>query len=106
MCTNADGTDSVPPLPAGKFRQLRCFRRMTPSELGFEYDYGGKGWMNTDIFSHWLCIFSEYIGRTPDFSLTMHLHMVQSEVYDSCRLPILNFFLSEQTQLYNLWILG
>ena len=50
----------------GKTRCLRCFGGADPSELGLEYDYSGKAWMNTAIFFRLLERFDSYIARIPN----------------------------------------
>ena len=54
VCANVDSTEFVPPIMIGKARRPRCFGDPDPSELGLEYDYGGKAWMNTAIFFRYL----------------------------------------------------
>ncbi len=40
------------------------FGGCTVRELGFDYEVGEKGWMNTDILFGWLRRFDLYIGST------------------------------------------
>ena len=65
VCSNVDGTDTIPPLMIGKARRPRCFQGVNPKQLGIDYDYGPKAWMNSTIFHNWLCRFDEMISETP-----------------------------------------
>ncbi len=65
VCTNVDGSESLPPLLVGRARRPRCFGRGEEEVLNFEYDYGEKGWMNTMIFTRCLYRFDARIGSTP-----------------------------------------
>ncbi len=51
-CSNADGTERLPPLVVGRAKQLQCFGDESPSAFGFDYTAGPKAWMNRHIF--WL----------------------------------------------------
>ena len=65
VCTNVDGSESLPPRLVDWARRPRCFGREEEESLNFEYDYGAKGWMNTMIFTRWLLRFDTRIGSTP-----------------------------------------
>ena len=63
-CVNGNGTEKIPLLFLGKSKIPKCFRGMTGNELGFNYYFNSKAWMNTGIFSEWLKAFDSYIGGT------------------------------------------
>ena len=63
VCCNADGTEYVPPLMVSTAQRSRCFGGNTGEKLVIDYDFGGKGWINTEIFTRWLCRLDAQIGR-------------------------------------------
>ena len=49
-CVNGDGTEKLPLEFIGKSKKLKCFDGNTVNELGFNYHFTSKSWMNTAIF--------------------------------------------------------
>ena len=74
VCSNVNGTEFVPLVMIGKVRRLRCFGSADPSELGLEYDYRGKPWMNTAIFFWRSERLDRNIARTPDLTVLMFIY--------------------------------
>ena len=63
-CTNADGTDRLPPLVIGRAKNPRCFEGVSPRELGFDCELSTKAWMTTEIFKRWVQRLDLHIGKT------------------------------------------
>ena len=63
-CLNGDGTGKLPQVLIEKSKKPNCFNGQTSPELGFEYYFNSKSWMNTGIFFEWLKAFDLYIGGT------------------------------------------
>jgi hypothetical protein len=51
--SNADGSEKLELMIIGKSKQPRCFKRKTPSALGFYYRHNTKAWMKKDIFEEY-----------------------------------------------------
>ncbi|KAF0701223.1 Aste57867_8297 [Aphanomyces stellatus] len=54
LTTNGDGSDLVDPLFIGTAARPRCFRGLSPRDVGFDYHFSKKAWMNADIFNAYL----------------------------------------------------
>jgi hypothetical protein len=47
---NADGSEKMPPLFIGKYKQPRCFGNLSPQARGFYYQNNSKAWMTSVLF--------------------------------------------------------
>lgn len=65
VCCNASGTEKYPILFIGNSKQPRCFKKKSAAELGFDYAWNKKAWMNMSIFFEWLERFAAFIRQTP-----------------------------------------
>ena len=63
LCTNSTGSEKLQPLVVGRPSCPRCFGGRTVVDLGFDYEVGGRAWMNSEIFWRWLERFDAYIAR-------------------------------------------
>ena len=70
---NVDDTEFMPPLMIGKACRPCCFGGADPSELGLEYDYAGKAWINTTIFFRLLKRFDSNITHTPNRKVSLFI---------------------------------
>lgn len=52
LCTNADGSEKLPPLVIGKSRNPRCFKNTNKKPC--EYQNNTKAWMTSSIFIDWI----------------------------------------------------
>jgi hypothetical protein len=52
--SNADGSNSLPPLILGRAKQPYCFKKRTAVQLGFDYKVNQKAWMTGKVFREWL----------------------------------------------------
>ena len=59
LTSNRDGSFKLPLLFVGTARQPRCFKGKSAEELGLDYANIAKGWMNTQLFRHWIESFNE-----------------------------------------------
>ena len=64
-CTNADGSERLPPLVIGHAVKPRCFDGFEPWKYEFDYHGTKKAWNNKLVFFEWLSRFDKYIGLTP-----------------------------------------
>ncbi|KAF2195896.1 DDE-domain-containing protein [Zopfia rhizophila CBS 207.26] len=71
LCSNADGSDKVPPWLIGKSKVPRCFRGVNVSAFGVEWRNSTKAWMNADIMAEWLKAFYKHIGEDVEVILLM-----------------------------------
>ena len=44
----------------------RCFKKNDGRDLGFNYTYTAKGWMNHEVFCQWLRSFGNYVALEPN----------------------------------------
>eukprot|EP00172_Hildenbrandia_rubra_P002184 Plantae.Rhodophyta-Hildenbrandia_rubra.ctg28771.p1 GENE.Plantae.Rhodophyta-Hildenbrandia_rubra.ctg28771~~Plantae.Rhodophyta-Hildenbrandia_rubra.ctg28771.p1 ORF type:complete len:550 (+),score=102.22 Plantae.Rhodophyta-Hildenbrandia_rubra.ctg28771:784-2433(+) len=64
LCSNADGSDKMPPLAIGKSAAPRCFKNIRRENLGAYYRNNSSVWMTGRIFADWMKIFSQRVrGR-------------------------------------------
>ncbi len=61
MCTNASGSDKLPPLVIGKYKNLRCFKNINLTNVGVNYKWNTKAWMKASIFQEWITSFDKII---------------------------------------------
>lgn len=54
LTTNADGSESFPPLVIGHAKRPRCFQKKSGSALGFDYWWNKKAWMTASVFQGYL----------------------------------------------------
>lgn len=54
LTTNADGSDTFPPLVIGHAQRPRCFQKKSGNDLGFDYWWNKKAWMTGSIFQGFL----------------------------------------------------
>ena len=54
LCSNANGSDKLPPLVIGKTKSPRCFKNVRVENLGVRYHYNQKSWMRGPIFESFL----------------------------------------------------
>jgi hypothetical protein len=47
---NATGTEQFPVYFIGKYKQPRCFGKVSPQKQGFQYWNNKKAWMTSEIF--------------------------------------------------------
>jgi hypothetical protein len=47
---NSDGSEKLPPLYNGKYKQPRCFGKKPVKSYGFNYHNNKKAWMTREIF--------------------------------------------------------
>ena len=52
-CANATGTHKLKPVLKGKYKKLRCFKRVDTNAFPANYTAQTNAWMDTDIFTHW-----------------------------------------------------
>ncbi|XP_065218086.1 tigger transposable element-derived protein 6-like [Planococcus citri] len=52
LCTNADGTEKLPPLVIGKSKNPLCFKNV--KTLPCDYEAQKSAWMSTSLFTSWL----------------------------------------------------
>jgi DDE superfamily endonuclease/Fission yeast centromere protein N-terminal domain/Tc5 transposase DNA-binding domain len=62
LCTNATGTDRLPPLFIGHAKQPRALRGINIQALGGWWRHNQKAWMTTLIMVEWLYSFYTHIG--------------------------------------------
>lgn len=64
LCTNADGSDKLPPWFVSKAAHPRCFgaANIQLSALDCIYKANKKAWMNTDLMAEWLYWFSRRVS--------------------------------------------
>ena len=48
-CTNGDEIEKIPLFLIGKSKIPKCLKKMTGDELGFNYFFNSKSWMNKSI---------------------------------------------------------
>jgi hypothetical protein len=60
--SNQDGSEKLPLLFIGKAKQLHCFCKKTPCQLGFQYFNNNKSWMTGLIFKQWMQDFDDCMG--------------------------------------------
>jgi hypothetical protein len=60
LCVNSDGSDKQVPIVIGKSPKPRCFKNI--KKLPSKYHVNKKAWMNTDIFTSFLCSLDAGMG--------------------------------------------
>ena len=64
VCVNGDGSNKLPLLVIGKYKNLRCFKHANRADLSDTYWSNKKSWMTQTIFAEWLKAFDVHvIGR-------------------------------------------
>jgi hypothetical protein len=63
LCSNADGSDKMPPWLIGKAKMPYALRGVNLRILGVEWRSLKKAWMNGDIMSEWLKAFYAHVGN-------------------------------------------
>lgn len=63
-CTNKDGSEKRPLLIIGNAERPRPFKKKYGHDLGLDWHFNAKAWMNRQIFFNWLQRLDRYIGRT------------------------------------------
>jgi hypothetical protein len=71
LCTNATGTDRLPPWIIGKSKVPQALKNVCVSSMGGRWRSNKKAWMNTTIMCEWLQEFYSHIGSTREVLLTM-----------------------------------
>lgn len=61
-CCNSDGSEKMPLMIIGHAERPRPFGRKYGRDLGFDYHFNKKAWMNTNLFFEWLRRLDRYIG--------------------------------------------
>ena len=64
MCSNADGSERLPPFAVGGTNNPRCFDGNNGAALGLDHSGAPKACMNRSLFSAWLGRFEAYVART------------------------------------------
>lgn len=64
-CCNSDGSEKFPLMIIGISKQPRAFKKQSGKELGLDYHFNRKAWMNKELFFSWLGRLDRYIGATP-----------------------------------------
>lgn len=62
-CCNSDGSEKMPLMIIGRSEKPRAFGKSSGCELGFDYHWNKKAWMNQHLFFSWLERFDRYISR-------------------------------------------
>lgn len=61
VAANADGTEKLPLLSIGKFKNPRCFKNIKQKPL--DYEHNTKAWMTADLFTSWVKRFDAKMVR-------------------------------------------
>lgn len=65
LCSNADGSDKMPPLVIGKSKNPRCFKSIRRENLGAYCRSNSSAWMTGSVFAKWVGLFSQRVrGRS------------------------------------------
>jgi hypothetical protein len=61
LCSNATGTERLPPWVIGKAKQPRALRGVNISAIGCVWRASTRGWVNQSIIAEWLSAFYSYV---------------------------------------------
>ncbi|CAF2002117.1 unnamed protein product [Rotaria magnacalcarata] len=63
LCTNWAGTVKLKPVVIGKAAKPRCFKNLDMTKLPVTWCSNSTAWMNSTLFTNWLCEFDKMIQK-------------------------------------------